>query len=323
MLEQRFAHLLSASLAGLSVVLAAGSSVAAGSADQAAAVSLFQEAKQLAGAGDFEHACPKFAEAQRLLPTTGTLLNLGNCYEKVGKLASAWGAFKQAEILARNAHDAERLPEATRRAAAVESSLSKLTVTVAGSAGTGMEVRRDGELLGEGQWGTAVPVDAGEHVIEVTAPGRQKWTTKVQVGAGAASVAVNVPELLPGGDADVKPAPGSAWSAPRIAGAAIGGAGLVALVVGALFGPQAISKNKESKQNCSPTDPNFCNDVGVAVRADAQRWATASTATIIAGGVLVAGGVVLFATAPSAKKPEGVSVEIAPRVGGLTLRGSF
>jgi hypothetical protein len=310
------------SAALVSALLLAAAPVAAGPQDQAAAVALFQEARKLAAAGDYEHACPKFAEAQRLFPTAGTLLSLGDCYERAGKLASAWGAFKQAEITARNGGDVERQEEGARRALKLEGALSKLTITVAGASGAGIEVRRDGDVVGAGQWGTAVPVDPGHHVVEVTAPGRQKWTTKVQVAPGGASVAVSVPELPPEKAQD-SPGQGSGWGAQRIAGVTVGAAGVVGLVMGALFGAQAISKNKESKQNCSPTDPNFCNDTGVAVRFEAQKWASASTAGIVIGGAALAGGIVLFATASSAKKPDAARIEIAPRLGGLTLQGSF
>jgi hypothetical protein len=303
---------------------------AGGAADQAAGVAMFQEAKKLASAGDFLRACPKFVEAQRLFPTTGTLLNLGNCYQQTGKLASAWGAFKQAEIAARNGGDADRQEEAAKRARALEDSLSKLTISAAGAAGTTLEVRRDGGIVGEGQLGTAVPVDAGEHVIEVTAPGRKKWTAKVQVEAGGVNVAVNIPDLPPETKPEVSTAEGGAWGPQRIAGVAIGGAGLVGLVVGAVFGAQAISKNSASKAACSPTDASFCNDMGVTLRQDAKAAGTVSTVGLAVGGVLVAGGVVLVLTAPVAKAKETARVAwvaLVPRAPGgdvgMSLQGSW
>lgn len=287
---------------------------AAGAADQAAAEVLFNEAKTLMNAGDHARACPKFVESQRLDPTVGTLLNIGNCYEKAGKLASAWGAFKAAEMTARNAGDTGRQGEAARRAEALAPRLAKLTIAVAAAPIAGLQVRRDGELVGEGQWGSALPVDVGEHEIEVTAPGRQKWTTKVQVAAQGASVTVSVPELAPevGGGATAE---GSAWGAQRIAGVAVGGAGVISLVVGAVFGARAISKNNESKAQCSPTDPTFCNSTGAALRGEVKTAGTISTAAVVVGGVLVAGGVVLAVTAPSAKAADGLRLTAGAGVG--------
>lgn len=308
------------------LLLAPSPARAANPQDQAAAVALFQEARTLATAGDYQRACPKFAEAQRLYPTTGTLLSLGDCYEKAGKLASSWGAFKQAEITARNVGDVERQEEGARRALKLENSLSKLTITVAGSP-AGIEVRRDGGIIGEGQWGAAVPVDAGEHVIEVTAPGRQKWTTKVQVAAGGASVAVSVPELPPASAAPEAPVEGSAWGGQRITGVAIGGAGLVSMVVGSVFTAKMVSKNNDSKVHCLPSNPDLCHAEGVALRNEALDASRIATPTFIAGAVGMAAGLVVFLTARRAARSESKVPRLVPVVGpgvsGMYLQGAW
>lgn len=315
-------------VASFALLLLAVPARAANPQDQAAAVALFQEARQLATAGNYQSACPKFAEAQRLYPTTGTLLSLGDCYEKAGKLASSWGAFKQAEITARNVGDVERQEEGARRALKLEGSLSKLTISVAGSPGAGIEVRRDGGLIGEGQWGAAVPVDAGEHVIEVTAPGRQKWTTKVQVAAGGASVAVSVPELPPASAAPEAPVEGSAWGGQRITGVAIGGAGLVSMVVGSVFTAKMVSKNNDSKAYCLPSNPDLCHAEGVALRNEALDASRIATPTFIAGAVGMAAGLVVFLTAPSKPKANAPASStwkaepvVGPGMAGLQLHG--
>ena len=64
--------------------------------DRAAAESLFSDARRLMQAGDYEQACPKLEASRRLEPGLGTTLNLGDCYEKLGRTASAWGEFRGA-----------------------------------------------------------------------------------------------------------------------------------------------------------------------------------------------------------------------------------
>src|SRR5215471_10148564 len=57
--------------------------------DRVAAESLFTDARRLMQAGDYEHACPKLEASRRLEPALGTTLNLADCYDKLGRTASA------------------------------------------------------------------------------------------------------------------------------------------------------------------------------------------------------------------------------------------
>jgi hypothetical protein len=281
----------------LALLSLAASARGSGPGDEATAAALFQEARTLVASGDYAGALPKLVEANRLFPTIGTQLNIAICLEKVGKLASAWGAYKKAEIAARDAGDAAKQAEAARRAQALEGSLSKLTITVSPmDRFAGFEVRRDGELVGEGQLGAALPADAGEHTIEATAPGRKKWTGTVQVGPNGASASVEVPELAPETPADQGGA--LSWSAQRTAGVAIMAVGAAGMVTGAVFGGLALAKNAASKSDCEPADPSVCNTKGAALRADAYTFAHVSTAGLVAGSAMVVGGALLFFLAP-------------------------
>jgi serine/threonine-protein kinase len=302
---------------------------AAGPADEATAAALFAEAKKLATAGDFEHACPKFDEAQRLFPTTGTLLNIGNCYEKLGKLATAWGAFKQAEITARNQGDSNREQEAGTRAQALAPQLPKLAIVVPPAARVpGFELRRDGTLVGEGQFGTSLPVDPGNHTVEATAPGHKPWSTLVRVEAPASAASIAVPPLEA---APVEGPPPPYWNGQRIAGVVVTGVGLVGLGVGAAFTVKASSRYAESLPHCLPTDETKCNATGVSIRNQAFDAAHVSTGAFVAGAALAAGGVIVFLTATrnAPKKPEAPTarVEVLPvvgyGVGGLSLKGAW
>src|SRR3954470_4044560 len=49
--------------------------------DRAAAQALFDQAKELLARDNVTGACPKLEESQRLDPTSGTLINLADCYE--------------------------------------------------------------------------------------------------------------------------------------------------------------------------------------------------------------------------------------------------
>jgi hypothetical protein len=102
-------------------------------------------------------------------------------------------------------------------------------------------------------------------------------------------VAVQPPPPVP-----VQPAPRRWLTSTRVAGIVVGGAGLVGLGVGAGFGASAISSNNASKANGNCNAQSFCNATGKADRLDAIHAATASTIGFVAGGVALAGGVVLI-----------------------------
>ena len=83
--------------------------------DPAAAEALFEAGRQAATRGDWTTACPKFAESQRLDPAPGTLLNLADCEEHLGHLASAWDCVARGHRVARAGRRPRRAGEEARR----------------------------------------------------------------------------------------------------------------------------------------------------------------------------------------------------------------
>jgi hypothetical protein len=94
------------------------------------------------------------------------------------------------------------------------------------------------------------------------------------------------------------------------------------VAVGSVFGLLAISKNGDSNSG-GHCDSTGCDSTGKSLRNTALGDATASTATFIAGGVLVAAGAVILLAAPKAAAPATGRLQLQPTVGphgaGLTL----
>ena len=130
----------------LCLVLSSGFARAQPAEDQAAARSLFDEGRTLLKAGKYGGACPKLEAAAKLYSSPGILLNLGDCYEKSGRTASAWTEFGESAAAADRAGRSDQSAEAKRRQAAVEPRLSRLTVHVAHEL-PGLTVSRDGSDL--------------------------------------------------------------------------------------------------------------------------------------------------------------------------------
>ena len=226
--------------AAVAALLAMTSPAAAdpSAADKAASDSLFKEAKALMAEGHVNDACPKLEESQRLDPMPGTLLNLGDCYERSTptRTASAWGAFRQAEAMSRQRGDADRQAEAARRAEPIEPVLSKVVLRVAPRGKLpGLEVKWDGRAIGAGLFGSAFPVDSGEHALEAAAPGHKSWTGKVVVKANGGTSNVEIPVLVVMASDVVPGAMGPDvpfWSTQRTLGLGAGIVGLAGVVVG-------------------------------------------------------------------------------------------
>src|SRR6187549_3107203 len=86
----------------------------------AVAEQLFNEARELAKSNRWAEACPKFEASLRYDAALGTRLNLATCYENVGKLASAWGLYRDSVDFATKTSNTKRADYARKQAAALE-----------------------------------------------------------------------------------------------------------------------------------------------------------------------------------------------------------
>lgn len=304
------------------------------------AQALFDDGKRLMAEKKYGEACPKLAESQRLDPGGGTMLALALCHEAEGKTATAWADFKAAQADARRDHRADREAAAGDHIKSLESKLTKLLVTV-GTDIEGLEVRRNGVVVGKAQWGTPIPVDPGEFQFDAQAPGKKAWSSKLPIDGAGKTVEVKVPALEDQPVAAASPAPASVDETRNVnrepapaAAAANGGknyvpalvAGSVAVAAtgfGTFFGLRASSKWNDAKRGCVD---HACPSPNAPSEVDAARSAAdASTVAFVIGGVALATAGVLFFAAPT--KERDTAVRVAPTMmangGGLVLGGTL
>src|SRR5438552_3569771 len=306
--------------------------------DPAAAQALFTEGRRLMKLGNYVEACPKLEESQKNDPGIGTLFHLADCYEHVDKAASAWAAFLEVAAEAKAAGQPSREKVARDRAQALEGKLPHLTILVRSRQG-GLEIKRDGADVGRAQWGTAVPIDAGDHKIAANAPGKKAWESTVHVPTDGRPVAVEVPTLEdaappPPAVAAVPPSP--PWRTPATPPSASASAttaasepppvatelpapaasegersegsgrrtvGIALTVLGVAGAGTGAVFGVISKQKNDDSNAhctgNVCDAEGTSLRNDAIRMGNVSTAAIVVGAVAFVGGIVLWTTAPS------------------------
>jgi hypothetical protein len=335
-------------LVAVAIVFTSGGVARANGKGDARAEALFTEGRRLMAAGDFAAACPKFADSQAIEPAPGTALNLATCYEKAGKLASAWAAFHTAQAVAQTAKQVDRARAAAKRADKLEPTLSHLIISVSPEAQVpGLEVRCDGEPVRQPEWGVAVPLDGGGHDIEASAPGKKTWKTHVELAASRQDLSVDLPaleseapppppepspeparvaSLAAGTTPDVPPdAPKSGGGGLKVAGLAVGAVGLAGIGLGVFAGLKAQSTYKDAADLCKGTPPACpAGSPAFSQRDSAGTWATVSTVSFAAGGAALAGGALLyFVLAPAASTKTTVAVAPSPGGAALSFAGRF
>jgi hypothetical protein len=308
--------------------------------DAVTAEALFDEARKLMTQGDYAAACPKFADSEALDPAPGTALNLAHCYEKAGKWASAWAAYKTAQAVAERAGQRDRAAIASKKVAEVEPTLSRLTISVpASSQASGLEVRVDGDVVAQPAWGVAVPIDGGGHDVSASAPGKLAWKGHVDLKETGQALVVEVPALpdapqaagaapISAPESVAPPGPGEhEGKGQRIGGVVVGGIGVAGVVFGAFAGLHASSKYSDAKQDCgnSTSCSGPTGDAGLALRDSASSWAAVSTVAFAVGGAAIAAGAVIFFTAPHERVGGVTGLAVAPAAQGtgLSVLGRF
>jgi tetratricopeptide (TPR) repeat protein len=306
--------------------------------NRALAEQLFNEARDLVKAERWREACPKFEASLRYDPVLGTRLNLATCYEHIGKLASAWGLYRESVELARKAGDTKRAEYAQKQAAALEPRLPKLAISAPPSPPPGLVVKRDETAIAGTELGMALFVDPGPHTVTATAPGFEPVTLNITVAEGKNEV-ITIPALVAKPEAPkVEPPkvdpeePVEVTAPPKTrlyAAIGAGAGGLVAVGVGLVFGARAKGQLGDAEELCGKelkcSVDNFAR--GKTLVDSAHTSANISTVLVIAGGAAIAAGVVLFLTAPRASAEERATARLVPvpHEGGaaLTVVGSF
>jgi hypothetical protein len=164
--------------------------------------------------GRYASACPKFAEVVELVPSgIGAKMSLAACYERWGRLASAWGAYQLTEQAAVNAHD-PRAKEAHDHAVELAAKAARLTLVVPEEVGAlpELEITLDGKKMESAAWNKPMLIDKGPHVLRVTATGKQAWTRDIEIDLDGNRVRIPVAKLRD--IAPMKPAPPSSQSRP-------------------------------------------------------------------------------------------------------------
>jgi hypothetical protein len=304
---------------------------------------LFKEARELASQGDFRAACPKFEQSLALEAGLGTQFNLADCWEHIGRTASAQALFLGAAASAKAAGQTDREQVLRDRAAALDPRIARLVIEVS-DPNPKLVVKRGDLPLDTDAYGKAKAVDPGSYQITAKAPGKKTWQKQVEVAPGASVITVEVPVLEPEAKVEVaaaalpaKPAPeplkappakeqhasGPNWALLGLGTAAVGG-----LALGTVMAVKYSNANSDAKatcpsnQNCTPQEIAY-HDQRVEDAKAARTW------SIVGFGVGAVGvgaaAALLFLPKNNDKEKAWIATPVIANNGtfGANLSGSF
>ena len=272
----------------------------------------------------YDAACPLLKQSHALDPSSGTLLNLGDCYEQLGATGSAYRAFEEARALAVRAGKSDRPGVAEIRQRRLAPALRRLSLALPTGAPANLALRVDGEPLAVSGANTEWIVDPGTHEVVASAPGHVEARLSVAAPEPGGTALVRIPPLtplsaVPSAQNEREPEGASRFSGREIAAMVTGGVGVVGVVVGSVFGLRSQSKHDDSDRYCTG---NVCRDQrGVELMNEARSAGNASTVCFVVGAVALGTAATLwFLELPS---DGGTRTQVGLGPGAVHVRGAW
>jgi hypothetical protein len=305
------------------------------SSSTTAAQAQFDKGVQAKKAGNWKDACTAFEQSQKLDPQFGTLYNVGECNEHLGKLASAWAAFRELEQRDTNPGRRDHSRDLAR---ALEPRLSKLRITLSPPV-TGATATMNGadatNLIG-----IEAPVDAGSYELAADAPGYAHWKSTVAVVDEGKTIEVAI-ALQKSAVTEPPPPTTTATTPPTTSveamtpvttsetshrgGYAIGATALGgALVIGGLvFADLARSKWNDAKAVCPNSTCASATDLANANSLADSARTRGTIADVMIGAGVVAAGVGVYLLLTPHHDETATALRVVPSGTGVTLMGGF
>ncbi len=286
---------------------------------------LYRAGVEAYGRGDYDVACRQFAESHRVDAKSAPLYMLGRCQERRGRLATAMGHFEQ--VLALPGVDAATRDHAQRELDSLRARVPKLVVAVGPDAPAGMKATLDGSPIA---LGAPVPVDPGQHQVDITAPSSLPQRNVVEaVEAQTVTVTAALrPDVAasqppPAAPSAATPPPAvapdaSGGSTLRTAGFVAGGVGIAALGVATVTGILVLDRSSTFDDPASsPSQREDARSAGeTLIAVNWVGWAVGLAGVGLGAALLIgsAGG------AGSSARP---SARISLVPGGAVASGRF
>jgi hypothetical protein len=283
-------------VAGSAVLALAGAARSAGAApsDEPSSDALYAEARAALDAGNYDKACPLFAEYYEHDPVPGALFALAECESRWGKVARSLEHFEEFVRRTSDSPSTPVLEQRTRIAndhiRRLSEHVGRLTVAVSASIHGSVLVKLDGTPI-------AIPVprpivvEPGEHTLDLVSEDGARQQRRFIVGPGESrkiELGAAPTPVRPASEAPPSPSSSpSRWTLPVVVA---GGTGLAGVLVGTGFGLAAWSTKSDIDSHCEGT---LCDGQGKRAADRAQAFATVSTIGFTVGLAAIAAAAVI------------------------------
>jgi len=308
---------------------------------------MFLEGVTLAAANNCSAAIGKYQAVAKVKMTAQVAFNIAECEERLGKLVSALGSYRLAASLVTDNKPVEVSSHVGDRIKSLEERVPRLVLQRTEQTS---RIELDGVEIGSSQVGQENFVDPGTHTVSGKIGETEVWRETVTLQEKekkTITVKIDIEKFKPPPKAtasasatDTAPAPtATAVVEPpsKVPAYVVGGAGVLSLGIGFALMGASLGTASELEKLCG-TDHD-CPASAKSKYDSGRTTAGASEALLIAGGVGIAAGIVLFVRASSASKPPatgsasvsraapspeiGVAVRGGAGTGGLSLIGRF
>jgi hypothetical protein len=299
-----------------------------------AAKAPYREARELERQGKIKEALDRALDAYHTASTPVTALEAGQLLAQTGQLVLARDVLRSVELFPVSPRESEKGRGARQDAVALAATLDARIPKIALSARPdNVDLRLDGKPVAPADATAWQGLDPGTHSLVVRADDRvcttinvtliEAETRTIDLHDTTAACRPEPPPAAPQAAPATSPTPVVTESPPalpaapprdeggeplRWTGAALGGAGIIAIGVGGFL---ALSAKSDYDGVASECPSRGCTQSAYDTRESARSRADVATAVMIAGGALTAGGAVLFFL-PSTSGRSASTVGIGP-----------
>jgi hypothetical protein len=292
-----------------------GTSVRQAPADtEARRAALYREGVELANAGRWAEAVARFRDVVAIRSAPAALFTLGQAEEHIGRFVSAKRDYANAQTDAEVSGAREVAEAAGKALAAVEIHLARLVLRL-----TEPSSRASALIDGlAASFGQPIEVDPGDHQVTVFAPNKRPFSAAVHLSEGErqdVSVRLEVDPLAPPMAAPVPPPAERPASFP-VGPAVLGGAGVVAAVVGIIVRQTAQASFNTASSQCSG---GTCPSEGLVSEGNAARSRIVIGTVTLSTGIAAAAGAVVWWFFPAKKTNSSAATafEVVPDPSGI------